>query len=216
MEDRQVLHAPWMERAEEVVMVERNHVLVPVTCVECAEQTLPLVRRFLDPASTELTLLQVSEKPPEAAALHQRAHIVHERKTGSVAGSASRAVGEAPTVASSTPSDELRDNNVVNEAVRPARVAESKRQQVAAEYKHILEDLQADGYSATIRIQFGSRPAEQILQAAEVEKIDLIVMTTHAKTGLVRLFSGSVAESMIRNGTIPVLVGSMDSPSASC
>ncbi len=49
-------------------------------------------------------------------------------------------------------------------------------------------------------------PAEEILQFAKQEEIDLIVMGSHGRTGLSRLLMGSVAEEVMRKATCPVLV----------
>ena len=48
-------------------------------------------------------------------------------------------------------------------------------------------------------------PAEEILSAAGVENVDLIVMGTHGRTGLSRLLTGSVAETVLRQAPCPVL-----------
>ena len=48
-------------------------------------------------------------------------------------------------------------------------------------------------------------PADEIVAYAEKEGIDLIVMGTHGRTGLTRLVMGSVAESVVRRATCPVL-----------
>ena len=48
-------------------------------------------------------------------------------------------------------------------------------------------------------------PAEAIIQAAEAEKADLIVMGTHGRRGLTRLLMGSVAEAVVRRASCPVL-----------
>jgi nucleotide-binding universal stress UspA family protein len=48
-------------------------------------------------------------------------------------------------------------------------------------------------------------PAEAIIQIAELENIDLIVMSTHGRTGLTRLLMGSVAEAVVRRAPCPVL-----------
>jgi len=49
-------------------------------------------------------------------------------------------------------------------------------------------------------------PIEEILRIAEAEDFDLIVMATHGRKGLNRLFIGSVAEQVIRRAPCPVLV----------
>ncbi len=48
-------------------------------------------------------------------------------------------------------------------------------------------------------------PAEAILQVAESDQVDLIVMSTHGRRGLTRLLMGSVAEAVVRRATCPVL-----------
>ncbi len=48
-------------------------------------------------------------------------------------------------------------------------------------------------------------PAREILRFAESNKIDLIVMGSHGRTGLSRLLTGSVAEAVIRRSPVPVL-----------
>jgi nucleotide-binding universal stress UspA family protein len=48
-------------------------------------------------------------------------------------------------------------------------------------------------------------PAGEIVQLAADEKMDLIVMGTHGRTGLRRLLMGSVAEAVVRRAACPVL-----------
>ena len=49
-------------------------------------------------------------------------------------------------------------------------------------------------------------PSAALLEVAKNEKADLIVMGSHGRTGLRRLWLGSVAESVVREATIPVLI----------
>ena len=48
-------------------------------------------------------------------------------------------------------------------------------------------------------------PWEEIMKAIEEEKVDAIVMGTHARHGLNRLLLGSVAEKVVRSSPVPVL-----------
>jgi nucleotide-binding universal stress UspA family protein len=48
-------------------------------------------------------------------------------------------------------------------------------------------------------------PADAIVRAAAAEQADLIVMSTHGRTGLFRFLMGSVAESVVRRAPCPVL-----------
>lgn len=59
-------------------------------------------------------------------------------------------------------------------------------------------------------VWYGS-PASAIVEAARVEKADLIVMTTHGRSGLGRLILGSVAEAVVRGTSTPILLLRADS-----
>jgi nucleotide-binding universal stress UspA family protein len=48
------------------------------------------------------------------------------------------------------------------------------------------------------------KPAEEILRVAQEERVDLIVMGTHGRTGLRHLLLGSVAEEVTRHAPCPV------------
>ena len=48
-------------------------------------------------------------------------------------------------------------------------------------------------------------PADEILRAARRTRADLIVMGTHGRTGVSRVFMGSVAERVVRESRCPVL-----------
>jgi nucleotide-binding universal stress UspA family protein len=49
-------------------------------------------------------------------------------------------------------------------------------------------------------------PSKEIIDFAENKDIDLIVMGTLGKTGLNRFLMGSVAEKVVRNSKVPVMV----------
>ncbi len=53
--------------------------------------------------------------------------------------------------------------------------------------------------------------AAAIVEAAQVQKVDLIVMSTHGRSGIGRLILGSVAESVLRGTRTPILVVRADS-----
>jgi nucleotide-binding universal stress UspA family protein len=48
-------------------------------------------------------------------------------------------------------------------------------------------------------------PAAEIVHLSQREDVDLIVMGTHGRTGLMRLIMGSVAEAVVRRAACPVL-----------
>ena len=49
------------------------------------------------------------------------------------------------------------------------------------------------------------RPADQILEAARDERVDMIVMGTHGRSGIARALLGSVAAIVVRRAACPVL-----------
>ena len=55
------------------------------------------------------------------------------------------------------------------------------------------------------RVLLAGDPTEELLKFAREKKANLIVAGTHGRTGIARLFMGSVAEGLVRRATIPVL-----------
>ena len=50
------------------------------------------------------------------------------------------------------------------------------------------------------------REDEEIIEFAKKEKVDIIVMGTHGKTGMEHAFFGSVAEKVLRHSPFPIFV----------
>lgn len=81
-------------------------------------------------------------------------------------------------------------------------IARSEGEKAVSEVKKIgdasgveVRDVVLDGY-----------PSNEIIDFAENNDIDLIVMGTLGKTGLDRLLIGSVAEKVVRGSKVPVMV----------
>ena len=72
-----------------------------------------------------------------------------------------------------------------------------------------LAGLAADevpaGLSAKTTVRTGS-PASEIVDLAKKLPADIIVISTHGRTGLKQVFLGSVAEHIVRHAPCPVLV----------
>ncbi len=58
---------------------------------------------------------------------------------------------------------------------------------------------------AIVRAMSDGTPIYEILQYAQHQNIDLIVISTHGRTGLKHLVIGSVAENIVRSSSCPVL-----------
>jgi nucleotide-binding universal stress UspA family protein len=65
--------------------------------------------------------------------------------------------------------------------------------------------LQGDGYAVTSQVRFGE-PAAEIAELARHVGADIVAMATHGQTGLRHLLLGSVAEQVLRELTIPLLL----------
>ena len=49
-------------------------------------------------------------------------------------------------------------------------------------------------------------PAEQIIKYAQDNGVDLILMTTHGRSGISRFALGSVTDNVVRSASVPVMV----------
>ena len=67
------------------------------------------------------------------------------------------------------------------------------------------EKLTDQGISARAEVIEG-RAAESILDYAEKNKVELIIISTHGRSGISRWTFGSVADRVVRHSAIPVLV----------
>lgn len=63
------------------------------------------------------------------------------------------------------------------------------------------EDLRAKGVKVSWKTLVGELPAQAIIEYGKKNAIDLIVLTTHGRSGFSHLWLGSVAERIIRKGT---------------
>jgi nucleotide-binding universal stress UspA family protein len=68
-----------------------------------------------------------------------------------------------------------------------------------------LEQIIKRGIKAESKIEFGT-PHVKILEIAQKEDVDLIIMATQGLSGLARLMLGSVADRVIRGAGCPVLL----------
>lgn len=60
--------------------------------------------------------------------------------------------------------------------------------------------------SLTTKILITDHPMKQIFSFTKYNKVDLIVMGSHGRTGLDKLILGSMANGIVQRSTIPVLI----------
>lgn len=87
-----------------------------------------------------------------------------------------------------------------------------ERQAEAADYlDRLARSARHEGLVARAEAFLGD-PAERIVRAAREDGADLIVMSSHGRTGLARTVFGSVAETVMRLSPCPVMVVKGESP----
>jgi nucleotide-binding universal stress UspA family protein len=81
-----------------------------------------------------------------------------------------------------------------------------------AESRKALDKFLADNFAECINLvevrcsaEFGT-PHNNIVEKAEAEDADMIVMSTHGRTGIDHLILGSTAEKVVARASCPVLV----------
>jgi len=85
------------------------------------------------------------------------------------------------------------------------RAEEAEKQGAETYLAKVVGKAKADGLIAKAVIIEGS-PADAIIDYANKNGIDLIVMSTHGRSGVTRFALGSVTEKIIRTVAAPVLV----------
>jgi nucleotide-binding universal stress UspA family protein len=82
-------------------------------------------------------------------------------------------------------------------------------EEAASECEHKLASLAHDGASPRLPISSAvhiGEPAPEIIAVARELRADLLIVSTHGRTGLKHLLLGSVAERIVREAPCPVLV----------
>lgn len=80
------------------------------------------------------------------------------------------------------------------------------REDTQAYLDKIAGDLANQGIKSETVLAQG-KPAEAIIQYAATHAVDLIIMATHGRSGISRWAFGSVAEKVLRQSSVPVLIG---------
>lgn len=83
--------------------------------------------------------------------------------------------------------------------------AEEENKAKAKDYMDALgERLGKEGILTQVVLLEG-KPADEIMGFADKHGVDLIIMSTHGRSGITRWLLGSVAERVVRHSAVPVL-----------
>jgi nucleotide-binding universal stress UspA family protein len=161
-----------------------SKVLIPLDGSALSRIIIPHIQRLLRPSEHAIILMRVTDLP-----------------VGLVA-DPPRPVSPAwpvPMYASE------RDVKRANHPIYASQIWASVSAMLEDELVPIVHELQAAGFTVTVAVQFGD-PAEEIARFVEIEGVELVAMATHGRTGLRRLVLGSVAERVLHQLQVPVLL----------
>ena len=111
-------------------------------------------------------------------------------------------LGASLTVLHCTPMGDLV--HAAASARHPEKAVEIVEHEDQARLQNRVERIAIAGHHPRAILRVGPAPAT-ILDVAREEGADLIVMSTHGRTGLRHAVIGSVAEEVVRKSPIPVL-----------
>lgn len=161
-----------------------SKVLIPLDGSFLSRQVLQHVRRMTSPEQTELLLLRVTEPPVGQ-------------------------IGAPPRPMSMAWTEPLYESRMDAELAHHPTFATQVWENIRADAEQSMAEdvrmLREEGYNVSVIVLFGD-PARSIIETAEQEKVDLIAMATHGRTGVRRLVLGSVAETVMRGVGMPVLL----------
>lgn len=109
---------------------------------------------------------------------------------------------------------EMQTRGVITAADPPGELPPAAVEEMAHTESYLstlVERLKGNGIDV-LTDQIAGDPAEVIIARAREHGVDLIAMTGSSRTGLSRLFSSSVAETVIHNAPCPVLLVSGHTP----
>jgi nucleotide-binding universal stress UspA family protein len=112
---------------------------------------------------------------------------------------------EIPVSAVATPMG-METSTSAQIAVEEATRQDQINARHAKRYMHRkLREVTSRGIQAAYHVIIGD-PFDSIMNTCKKEHIDLVVMTTHGKSGLKRAILGSVADKVVRDTRVPALV----------
>lgn len=87
----------------------------------------------------------------------------------------------------------------------PPGIKESWQQEAEKHLNALLTPAERTKFKAKTTVLFSGSAAREIVEYAQNNHLDLIVMGTHGRGGFAHLLLGSVAERVVRTATCPVV-----------
>jgi nucleotide-binding universal stress UspA family protein len=70
----------------------------------------------------------------------------------------------------------------------------------------VSDGLRNEKVTVMCKVSVSENPADEIIKAEVEVNADLVAMSTHGRSGISRFAIGSVADKVLRGGTVPVLM----------
>jgi nucleotide-binding universal stress UspA family protein len=86
------------------------------------------------------------------------------------------------------------------------RLSEDEEKRVQTEIIALEGELREKGLNVTYNVISGTSAADEIIEESKKVGADLVIMSTHGRSGIRRWVLGSVAERVLRHSEIPVLL----------
>ncbi len=167
-------------------------ILVTLDGSDLSETALGPAKQVADEQNAEIYLMRVADTPPKPSVTPR----VRSSDALLDSGSTGRPLGyvQTPTDYEATIDDKTVTEHLEDEA-------EQEMLQYLKEKGIFFGDR-----SVMYEIAIDDDPAEMIIESAQENEIDLIVMATHDRSGLGKLLKGSVADEVLESGVAPVLL----------
>ncbi|MAT98333.1 MAG: hypothetical protein CL608_14405 [Anaerolineaceae bacterium] len=182
--------------------MNKNRLLIPLDDSKFSQQIIPTVLQYFEAEESELTLLRVGNPPekltrPAQNMPHDYAAPENITGFGLTALLMRPPTADEPMIQAGSPEHEVAQSQA-NEGLKKALADEL--------HDDVLWPLRNAGYEARLEVRFGDDPADEIVEYVAEDSIDMIAMTTHGRSGLSKLLHGSVAETILQNVSVPVLL----------
>jgi len=167
----------------------KTKILIPLDGSSFSRKVINHVVKIFPPEICELTLLKVATVPDELKEPMR----------------ASKITGDWSTVMSWNPAIGAKQKMDPEKSAYIERVWGGLKAEMVDNLAEIKEKLKEEGYDVSLGIRFGNI-AKEIISYTELNKIDLIAMSTHGRKGFKRMIISSVAEKVLPNVRVPVMM----------
>lgn len=164
-------------------------ILIPLDGSSFSRKVINHVIKLFPASRCELVLLKVANVPDELKENFSKSKIS----------------GNWATVMDWVPSMAAKKQMDPDKSAYIERVWGGLKAEMVDNLAEIKEKLKEEGYEVTLAVRFGSA-AEEIISFTKLNKVDLIAMSTHGRLGFKRMILSSVAERVLPNVEVPVMM----------